>query len=199
MEDLKNSENKIEITKENIGVYKEFVYFFDKNYPCIYFNKKISRFLFVLRVVFTFIPLGLLLPFDLVFSIDGGISLFIAAVATTVCIPYTPFSLNDYFINKLTHKFNKKAFMEKYPNFDINSNVDEIRKAIEEYQKITDEEKDEHLSNIKNNNFEEMSTRDKIDFLNRERNFWEQVRKEEAKELEEKQEEPFSYVKSRKI
>lgn len=75
---------------------------------------------------------------------------------------------------------NIKAFQKQYPDFDITMDVNAVAKELEKYRELSqvpkeiEEKREVHLSNLPDD-VKEMSTREKIDFLNHERELWEQV------------------------
>lgn len=84
-----------------------------------------------------------------------------------------------------------KKFQEKYPDFDIDIDVNEVKEKLKEYRiknipiyslasshEVTEEEK--HLSFYKDR-FKEMTNEEKIAFLENEKEFWSQC-KENNKE-----------------
>ena len=73
-----------------------------------------------------------------------------------------------------------KNFQRKYPSFDIKLGEEKVEEALKEYERSLnlptemDVEKEEHLSNL-TEQFHQMTTEEKLEYLNRERAFWEQV------------------------
>ena len=85
-------------------------------------------------------------------------------------------------------------FLKIYPNFDINTDVNEVEKALEKYRKLSkmpkniEEKKKDHLTNLPDK-VKEMSTDEKLVYLEQEREFWEQVKvQEKYQDLEEQKE-----------
>lgn len=75
---------------------------------------------------------------------------------------------------------NIKTFKKQYPDFDINIDIKEVAKALKKYKELSkvskniEEKKEEHLTNLPDE-VREMSTKEKLAYLEQEKEFWEQV------------------------
>ncbi len=76
-------------------------------------------------------------------------------------------------------KISFRNFKEEYPNIDINIDKEELKKALVKYQELSkvekdfEEKKEEHLENYPEA-FRSMTPSEKIAFLEKEKEFWEQ-------------------------
>ena len=73
-----------------------------------------------------------------------------------------------------------KIFSHKHPNFDLSLSEEEVKKELEKYEQLSqipkdiEEKKEEHLTNHQES-FREMTTEEKLTFLEKEKEFWQQV------------------------
>ncbi len=93
---------------------------------------------------------------------------------------------------KILFKMSLKNFKEDYPDIDINIDKQELEKALVKYKELSKVEKDcekkkeEHLSNYQES-FRSMTPSEKIAFLEKEKEFWEQeaiLEKNQTSELD---------------
>lgn len=163
---------KIEITEKNYDAYKEF----DRlnNSPIGVFP------LASIREEIYFIILGIssvVLPMMITsMALSFFSSLFTIWIIGFISSMYFNFLIT----NKIIRKMNMKTFQKEYPDFDIAVDVKEVAKELEKYEELSkipkniEKEKEEHLSNLPSN-VKEMSTEDKLAYLEHEREFWEKV------------------------
>jgi len=173
---------KIKITEENYELYKE-LYNFKTNPDDIYtpLQKKLCFLLWMIipglgfglysAIVFASFTLPIIIPIILVMlpPIIFSSSKLLDAIT---------YKLDD-FITRLVGKNNFKKFKEKNPNLNTYIDVNELEKKLEEYkstktEKTIENTKEEHLSNF-NENFRKMTTQERLELLNKEKEFWEQV------------------------
>lgn len=186
------TEKKIEITEKNLDAYKEFVRLTKPRRmetPLAGKREEISLSLLIL--VSIFIPLTMPIVVATIFPTVGGI---IGILIMASVIPLM--LMNCYISDRIIRKMNMRTFQKQYPEFDITIDTNEAKKELEKYIELSkvpkklEEKKEEHLSNFQNA-FKEMSTKEKINFLNQEREFWEQMaiqeKYENSKEQQEKQ------------
>lgn len=85
---------------------------------------------------------------------------------------------------KVTEFIRTTNFHKKHPNVNININIKEVEKTLEQYVQLSkipksiESQKEDHLTTHKES-FREMTTEEKLAFLNQEKAFWEQVAIEE--------------------
>lgn len=100
----------------------------------------------------------------------GGGTLYIA----------TYYNLFTKVIPKVVENIRMKKFQKQYPNFDINTDVKEVEKALEKYRELSkipkdiEEKKCEHVTNLPDE-VKKMSAQEKLAYLESEKEFWEQV------------------------
>ncbi len=81
--------------------------------------------------------------------------------------------------NKILSKISFRNFKKYYPDIDINIDKEELKKELVKYEELSKVEKDfemkkeEHLSNYQAS-FRSMTPSEKIAFLEKEKEFWEQ-------------------------
>ncbi len=175
---------KIEITDENYQMYQNFIDvksgFFLKNHSFLWsLGLSLLSFGVLIGTVVGAVLIGMgALEFIkqlnnillwTVFSCSG----------CAVCISGCYLSLHAA-ISLVLEIIPMKMFQRKYPNFDIKLEKEKVEEALKEYERPLnlptemDVEKEEHLSNL-TEQFRQMTTEEKLEYLNRERAFWEQV------------------------
>ncbi len=174
--DIYFNKEKIEITEENLEAYEDFV-FFTKNYrpgltPFASKKEQISLYLFGI--------IGFLLSIGIGIAVAFIFSQNVILVSLGFMSMFPGFYATYKITNKIIRKMNMKAFQKQYPNFDLTTDTNEVISELEKYNELSkisetiEEEKEEHLEKMPND-FHNLSTSDKITFLNQEREFWEQV------------------------
>ena len=168
-------EKKLEITDENFDGY-DTLYFIKAHSASILTRNTKESVLFcglgvLMYTVSTILFLGIgyfLTNINALFGIS--ISLFM------IFIGWGLISKSFISINK---KFQIKKLKEEYPDIDINIDKQELEKALVKYKELSKVEKDcekkkeEHLSNYQES-FRSMTPSEKIAFLEKEKEFWEQ-------------------------
>lgn len=162
--------NEIKITEENYDMYEEFNRLSNSPVSILPFaSEKEATFFNILMPVgicsSIALSMAMLFLFKSTVLFFGGLIINIGA-----CIFQT---------NKIIRKMNMKTFQKQYPNFDITIDVKEVEKTLEKYRlskisKNIEEKKFEHLRNLPDN-VKEMSTDEKLAYLEQEKEFWEQV------------------------
>lgn len=100
-------------------------------------------------------------------------------------------------IPKLYQDMKLGDFLKQYPDFNVDTDIKDVEKALEKYEELLEfsenieEKKCEHLTNLPDE-VKKMSTQEKLAYLEREKEFWEQV---EIKERDGNKSEEESYQK----
>lgn len=192
-ENLETVQKKIQITEENLDAYKEFVRLTKpRRLETPLSGKREEISLYLLILVSIFIPLCIPIIVATIFPTVGGI------IGILIMASVIPFALMNFYISdRIIRKMNMRTFQKQYPDFDITIDTNEAKKELEKYRELSkvpkkiEEKKEEHLLNFQNT-FKEMSTEEKIKFLNQEREFWEQMAiQEKYGNSEEQQEKQF--------
>lgn len=164
--------NEIEITEENYEMYEEF----DRlNSNSFFFNKR-ETIQWTISIIISFI-IPTFIGGSLVIAFPNMHTLLIMVTSISALMSAVT---NLVIANKIIRKMNVKTFQKEYPNFDINTDVKEVEKALEKYRELSkvpkdiEEKKEEHLTNLPDE-VREMSTKEKLAYLEQEKEFWEQV------------------------
>ena len=182
----------IEITEENINVYQKLYKakmgtnksWFLKSLTGIYIAAMMLSFVcgygpfldFVIKTLFSF---GATAPFSGIYG-TIYVAVLIGSPILTTFLTYYGFKEVD----KITDKINLKKFEKEHPDFDINIGIDELEKELNKYQELSkipkdiEKQKEEHMPNLQEI-FKNMSTEEKLAFLEQEKQFWQQVQTKE--------------------
>lgn len=180
---------KIEINEENYNEYQEFLdaknCISPTNHPMIL---GIVTSIGACAVVFGGAT-GMVFIMMSIMKIAGVIGMpsiltFIATMTSVVAyIGALVFAGVKVFPKALSKHFLKK-FQKKHPDFDMSLSKGEVEKELEKYHQLSKipknilEKKEEHLDKHKND-FDKMTTEEKLNFLEQEKKFWEQVKVQE--------------------
>lgn len=93
-----------------------------------------------------------------------------------------------------------KKFKKEYPDFDTNIDAIELEKELEKYEALSsakdiENKKEEHLSKFADE-FKSMSAKEKIAFLEKEKEFWQQAQQSEEMAIKYMNEEQEEYQKT---
>lgn len=168
--------NEIEITEENYEMYDEFDRLANPTCSILSFASRKEKLIWnVLSILSVLIPLFVLGSIYIIFSNINTLLTILLSVFTWIdCY------VNIYIVNKIIYKMNIKTFKKQYPDFDINIDIKEVAKALKKYKELSkvskniEEKKEEHLTNLPDE-VREMSTKEKLAYLEQEKEFWEQV------------------------
>lgn len=168
-------DQKLEITDENFDGYDN-LYFIKTNSAFILARNTKEKVLFyglsILMYTGTFIlslrMASFLMDINGLFGIFIGSSMVIGGCA-----------LISKLLSISNQKFQIKKLKEEYPDIDINIDKEELKKALVKYKELSkvekdfDKKKEEHLENYQES-FRSMAPSEKIAFLEKEKQFWEQ-------------------------
>lgn len=176
----------IEITEENKGIYQELL---DAKNGAIPVKRPFLFALGFLSITAGVVGgmIGLACLIDIISKLVSPIITTVITFGAMCSIP----CLGYYFTSKLPRKIGLKNFKKKYPEFDTDINLEELKKKLKDYdsEKIvslskinetTEEEK--HLS-FYQEDFKNMTNEEKLSFLEQEKEFWSNfnnIEKEEA-------------------
>ena len=163
-------EKKLEITDENYNAYRH-LYDIQKGRDYVDM-KQFTIWIALLVAVTVNAPNLVLIIGELLGATPLGI------ITTLIMIGFCECFL-IFVSKKILCKTSLKNFKEDYPDIDININKEELKKALVKYKGLSkveknfEEQKEEHLSNYQES-FRSMTPSEKIAFLEKEKEFWEQ-------------------------
>lgn len=187
---------KIEITEENKEMYKKFVNIKngDDMTDCI----TILITLGVLPYMPCLCGIVDLLKIASIYSLQGTAIISGGVVAYLFCA----YHLLGHFMKKGNSysRIKMKKFKKEYPDFDTNIDAIELEKELEKYEALSsakdiENKKEEHLSKFADE-FKSMSAKEKIAFLEKEKEFWQQAQQSEEMAIKYMNEEQEEYQKT---
>ncbi len=180
--------DKIEINEENYAMYQEFLDI--RNNKVTAKNKK--TFIGAVAIITLFSALGLfgivnitIMVLDAIIEHNApallGAFIESLGVGSVWLFMSRALDIVEFIQTKILHR--------KYPNLDIKIEESELEWALEKYIQLSkiltnlQNKKEKHLV-INNDRFKKMTTEERLEFLKKEKEFWEQVAIEEKYQSE---------------
>lgn len=180
---------KLEINEENYDMYQEFL---DAKNGSMSENRLYLYITGITIAVFVFFGLGMTGTVLIIEPISNLVTVTVSEavrhllMVTGVAIAGlgTTIGATIFSVYKFLHsgipRILLKSFSRKYPDFDLSLSEEEVKKELEKYEQLSqipkdiEEKKKEHLTNHQES-FREMTTEEKLTFLEKEKEFWQQV------------------------
>ena len=149
-----------------------------------YYNNKTKNLFKVLGISLGILYCALMMKFWNLYAmnmVDSGFGFLAVLSYSLVGVPIV------MGMDKLYEKYNAKLLKKDYPEIDVNISKEELEKELDKYEEMSsvyvdlNTKKCEHLSNY-SEKFVEMTTEEKIAFLEKEKEFWNKVLFQEKNE-----------------